>query len=515
MAQNKRPDNKVEIGVKILAEKKTPAYLLRLQTGDAELRMTAYLTVFDAENTIAPSELIELLAQNGVKENLDLEEIAKFCSKAAMGINQENVLLAQGTPPGAGKDGWLELTVKTSSSEAEFTEDDKGYVDLRTRHTFTNVEAGQQVGIIHPPQAGNPGKTVNGLPIPALMGKALEALPGEGIEFTPDGQKALATRAGRVVFDGRVLSIAEEFVVSGDVDLSVGNIDFNGFVEIKGDVLDDFHIRASKGIRVTGSVGACHLEAGGPVQIGGMAGLDIGTIKCRGDLTAGYLNQVEVQCYGTVNVAREIRNSTVKATRAIVLERGAIIGGETVALDGIEARVIGAVSGLRTLLTAGVYFPEADRLKELRYKQRSYNLQIQRIGAALGPLSGRTGLRKALQEAIELRISLLTERKVYLEQEKVQIDAELETFRTSEHPTANPKINILGRLMEGVVIHLGEAVEEIQQEHTGPISVIENTQSGGLRFVEHSPLKVMAAEIEAQVFGVEETSNEAQVNPKD
>jgi len=227
------------------------------------------------------------------------------------------------------------------------------------------------------------------------------------------------------------------------------------------------------------------------------------------------LNQGEVQCYGTVNVAREIRNSTVKATRAIVLERGAIIGGETVALDGIEARVIGAVSGLRTLLTAGVYFPEADRLKELRYKQRSYNLQIQRIGAALGPLSGRTGLRKALQEAIELRISLLTERKVYLEQEKVQIDAELETFRASEHPTANPKINILGRLMEGVVIDLGETIEEIQQEHTGPISVIENTQSGGLRFVEHSPLKVMAAEIEAQVFGVEETSNEAQVNPKD
>lgn len=510
MAQNKRPDDKVEIGVKILAEKKTPAYLLRLQTGDAQLRLTAYITVFDAENTIAPSELIELLAKNGVKNNLDLEEIAKFCSKAAMGINQENVLLAQGTPSGSGKDGWLELTVKTSSSDAEFTEDDKGYVDLRTRHTFTNVDAGQQIGIIHPPEAGEPGTTVNGLPIPAQMGKVLEVVAGEGVEFTADGQSALANRAGRVVFDGRILSVAEEFVVSGDVDLSVGNIDFNGFVEIKGDVLDDFHIRASKGIRVTGSVGACHLEAGGPVQIGGMAGLGIGTIKCRGDLTAGYLNQVEVQCYGTVNVAREIRNSTVKATRAVLLERGAIIGGETVALDGIEARIIGAVSGIRTLVTAGVYFPEADRLKELRYKQRSYNLQIQRIGAALGPLSGRTGLRKALQEAIELRISLLTERKVFLEQEKVQVDAELEVFRAAEHPSANPKVNILGRLMEGAVFHLGEAVEEIQQEHTGPISVIENTQSGGVRFVEYSPLKVKAADIEEEMAGGSDESSKEQ-----
>lgn len=497
-------NQKAEIGVKILAEKKTPAYLLRLQMGAAQLRLFAFITVYDAENSIAPSELIELLAKNDVKDGLDLEEIAKFCSKAAMGINQEEVLIASGREPVTGRDGWLELSVKTAGEELEFEEDEKGNVDLRTLQSFTNVEAGQKIGVIHLPGEGEPGQTVHGLPIPPIRGLPLELRTGEGVELGEDGLSAHATNAGRVVFDGSTLSIAEEFVVSGDVDMSVGNIDFNGFVEIKGDVLDDFDIRASKGIRVSGAVGACRLESGGPVEIGSMAGLGSGLIRCRGDLSAGYLNQVRVECWGNVKINNEIRNCSVKATSAVIVERGAISGGETVALDGIEARHLGSVSGIKTRLTAGVYFPEADRLATLRHQQRSYNLQIQRITSALGPLGKRKNQRKALQEAIELRVSLLTQRKANLETEKELVDAELDSFKAEEHPSANPKINALGALMEGVSISLGGTTEEIKAEHTGPISVIENSSSGGLRFLDHSPLQVTAAENEEAALAREE-----------
>lgn len=327
MVSSTQLDDKAKTGGKILVEKKTPAYDLRLQTDEMQDRLLAFITVVDTDNTISPSELIELLAQNGIKENLDLEEIAKFCSNAAMGSNQEDVLLATGVEPVAGRDGWLELTVRTSDNEVDFLEDEKGHVDMRTRHTFTNVEIGQQIGIIHPPEYGEPGVTVNGLPIPATKGAELEVKAGDGVELDSAGNCAIATKAGLVVFDGCVLSVTEEFLVSGDVDLSIGNIDFNGFVEVRGDVLDDFNIRARKGIRVTGSVGACCLESGGPVEIGGMNGLGSGLIRCRGDLRAAYLNQVQVECWGNVMVSCEIRNCGIKSTRAILVEGGVITGG--------------------------------------------------------------------------------------------------------------------------------------------------------------------------------------------
>ncbi len=503
---------KAEIGVKILAEKKTPAYILRLQLGASQLNLYAFITVFDAEHTIPPSELIELLAKNNVKDSLDLEEVAKFCSKAAMGISQEEIRIATGTEPIPGKDGWLELAVKTGGDDTAFIEDEQGNVDLRNLQSFTNVEAGQQIGIIHPPAYGSPGITVHGQPIPPLEGLPLDLCAGDGVELSADGASAIATSAGRVVFDGHTLAVAEEFVVRGDVDFSVGNIDFNGVVEIKGDVLDDFNIRASKGINVSGAVGACRLESDGPVEIGSMSGLGTGLIRCRGDLRANYLNQVRVECWGNVSVTHELRNCSVKATRAIIVERGSISGGEAVALDGIEAKTLGAASGVKTRLNAGVYFPEADRLNTLRQQQRSYNLQIQRIGAALGPLGKRKNLRKALQEAIELRVSLLTQRKINLVTEKKQVDAELESFKTEEHPSANPKINALGSLMEGVVISLGETTEEIKNKLTGPISVIENSTAGGLRFLEHSPLQVMATKIEAENISAEESTPDEEQN---
>ncbi len=122
----------------------------------------------------------------------------------------------------------------------------------------------------------------------------------------------------------------------------------------------------------------------------------------------------------------------------------------------------------------------------------------------LDPLAERPNLSKALQEVTDQRIRLLTERKTKLENENITIKAELASYQVDEHPSANPKINVIGTLMEGVVIHLGEAVKEIKLEYNGPISIIENTEAGGVRFIEHSPLQVNATEIAKKVVADEE-----------
>ncbi len=496
----KKSEKHVEVGTKQIGEFITDAYALRLEFRRNELECYAHIEVFDKDNSIPPAELITILRNHDITSAVDLEQVAIFCSEAASGENLEDFLLASGKEPVHGEDGWFELIVETGNSSTELVEDESGRVDFKNIQSFSNIEIGQQIGRVYPPTDGEPGVTATGKPIPAKPGKPTPIRAGSGVSFSEDGTQLIADQAGRAVFDNNVISVVEEMVVSGDVDFNIGHITFNGFVDIKGDVLDDFNITATKGINVTGTVGACQIQSGGPVTLGSMTGKGTGKISCKGTLRTRYLNQASIECWGDVHVEHEIRNSSVKATGQILCQKGVVSGGECIALEGIEVKTLGARAGTKTYVTSGVYFPETDRLKFLRARVKSVIEQIKKIGENLNTQRKRPldGLRPVLREAIEMRIGILTQRQVNLDTEREKLTEELLSFQMEEHPTANPKINVLGSLRERVVISLGETSEENTMELSGPLSIIENTTAGGLRHLTYSPLRVTATELEEE-----------------
>jgi len=487
----------VDIGAKQLGEFVNDAYTLRIEAHNNQLECRANITVYNASESISPSDLISILRNQNITKTVDLEQVAIFCSEAALGEDPQQFILASGTEPVHGKDGWFELIVATGKEKTDLVEDKSGRVDFKSVQSFSNVVPEQHIGNIHPPTTGEPGKTITGETLPPLPGKPSHIIAGSGVRFSDDGTQAIAEQAGRVVFDNNILTVAEEFTVNGDVDLSVGHISFNGFVDIKGDVLDDFNISATKGINITGAVGACQISSDGPVTIGTMAGKGIGKITCKGTLQARYLNQVTIECWGDVNISHEVRNAVIKSTGSINIPKGLVTGGELVALEGVEVKILGARAGAKTSVTSGVYFPETDRLKFLRSQIKSLVEQIKRIGITLNTLNNKPGneQRKALREATELRIGILTQRQVNLDEEREELAEELLNFSVAEHPTVNPQINILSTLKEGVFIELGETSDKIKTEISGPVSIIENTEQGGFRYLTYSPLKVGAEQI--------------------
>lgn len=496
----------VEVGIKLISEINEEAYDLRVEAHNGQLECRVSITTHDADHSISPAELINLLKMLDISEDLDLEQLAIFCTEAANGNDPKDFLLAVGTEPVSGIDGYFELFVDTGEEAIELEEDDQGRVNFKEIQAFTNVKPEQLIGTIYPPKPGTAGRTITGLPIPASLGQPAKLVAGDGIEIRENGTEAYAIKSGRVSFEKDILSIVEEFVVSGDVDLNIGHINFNGYVEIKGDVLDDFNIKATKGITVIGAVGACQLETEGPVTVGSMAGMGLGRIRCKGDLTARYLNHVTVECYGDVNVANEIRNSTIKATGSINVPAGLITGGQAIALEGIEAKLLGSKSGIKTYLTSGVYFPETDRLHFLRTRLTSIDYQLKKISETLPVLQKKPfdDMRPALREAIELRMSILSERQINITAEREKLSAELAEFDTDDHPTANAKINVLMSLKEGNIINLGVTTEEVKMEILGPVSIIENTKTGSIRQLSHSPLKITAEKLEEDAL-LEET----------
>ena len=455
--------------------------------------------IANSEPLIKPLDLFWFLQQNSIIQTIDYAAAYDFCAAIEIGVNPEPTVLAKGVEPIRGADGWFELTVKVSGEDAEFEEDQEGNIDLRNLNAYSEIEAEQKLGIVHLPQDGTPGINVQGFSVPAESGKLFELIAGEGVFLKFDDRVAFAEKSGRALFEKQTISVVDQLVISGDVDLSIGNIDFHGFVEVKGEVPDDFDINATKGIQIAGPVGACHIESGGSVDISSMAGKEIGRIICHGDLHANYLNQVTVLCYGDIYVTREIRNSQIKSTGRVVVEQGSIIGGKCTAMEGIEVKTLGTSSGQRTQLVAGIYFPDADRFDYLQEQVKNLNIQIHSINEALRPLEKFLQQLKGDADTAKLRLTVLNEQLVKLQEERDRLNAEISSSTHQKFNTINPKINILSALKEGSFITLGETTTEIRIERSGPMSIIENTRDGGFRYLSLSPMQIMAEQLEEEI----------------
>lgn len=477
---------------KVLREESNEFYTLKIELDAEEFECRGTIAPKTKGTFLTPQGLTQTLNDCGVSEGLLPGAIAAFCQNAGQGKSQEQVLLAEGKRPLPGPDGWIEFYARVSSKEIKLdAEDESGVIDLRNLNFFSNVEPEDPIGLLHPPRNGEPGTTVTGLPGRPLQGKPLVVVAGAGVRVEQDGTKFVAEMQGRVVYEGGTLSVSEEYTVAGDVNFEVGSIRFLGMVDVRGDVLDDFNISALKGLSVAGAVGACHIESQGNIMLGSMSGKGIGTIKCGGDLVARFLNDVYVECEGNVVVGSEIRNSVIKAGGYISVENGQIFGGKCVALEGIEGKVLGSYLGVRTKLTAGVYFREVDSLKALRKRQNLIQEQSKRISDALGPLQ-HNPVSKLLEGAIKKRIEVLTARLEELTKEQESVAAELAGFALQEHATAEAKINARATLEEGVVLCLGEVVEDVRAAINGPLSVTPNAAGTGLSYDSLTPLRVKA-----------------------
>lgn len=480
----------VDIGAKRIADYVNDSYELILDAHHNSIECRASINVFNTRDSIAPAELIHILQNNKITDTVDLEQVAIFCSEAASGEDPQNVLLAKGKEAKNGVDGWFELVVNTGRDDAELEEDDQGRVDFKSIQAFSNVEPKQLIGVVYPPTQGTAGLTIYGEEIEPIPGRICEIIAGKGVSISSEGTTITAEQGGRVVFENKVISITEELVINGDVDLSIGHISFNGFVDIKGDVLDDFNISSTKGIKISGAVGNCQIISEGPVSVGSMAGAGQGKVSCYGSFNARYVNQVNIESLGDINIQSEARNSILKATGKINVAKGLITGGSAIALEGIEARIIGARTGTKTLLTSGVYFPEADRLIFLRTRIKSLAEQFKRINVTLTSLNSQNlaDKRPALRDATLLRIGILTQRQVNLDEERDALMAELNAFTLTEHKSAAPVINVLDSLQEGVICSLGESYGEVTADIATPATIAENSDNGSFRYLSYTPL---------------------------
>jgi len=451
------------------SEIKKLGYSLYIRIPDNRLECRCSYVPREQGTMITGDELSAFLGQYNIREGLDQEAFDDFVVKAIAGQQQVDVLLASGTAPVVGADEYISLSVH-SSAAVHSGEEGVTNIDMHIVQAFINVSAGDEIGRIIPAEPGIHGLDITGQPIPPQPGKPLHVTIGKNIRTEEDGALLIAAATGRFCQSGTEISVEEEYVVKGDVNFRIGSINFKGVVEVRGDVLDNFDITASKGLTVTGNIGSCSLVSDGDVTFCGMDGQDNGRIVCGGTLRAHFIHDVVVECAGDVIVDVEIHNCTIRTLGRIIVDKGAISGGAYIARGGIEARKIGSAASVHTKLQAGVDYHDVDELEKLF--------------AMLAETQSKAKQSQSLSEITELRKAAAS------------LSDRIMVIRGKANAIANAKINAKAVLYENVQLLIGGATETIQEQKDGPLTVVENSIDGGLRFLSMTGLHVKATDIE-------------------
>jgi len=451
------------------SEVKKLGYSLYLKIPENRLECRCSYIPHNLGSMMTRDELTTFLKQYNVKEGIDQEALDDFVIKAAAGIQLVDVLLASGTPPVNGDDEYISLSVQESTT-VQSGEEDTTSVDMYMVQTFINVSSGDEIGRIIPAGAGTPGRNIMGIPIPPQPGKPMKCTIGKNIRIEEEGTLLVAAATGRLCRSAGEISVEEEYLVKGDVNFRIGTINFRGFVEVRGDVLDNFDITASKGLKVSGNIGVCNIVSEGDITFCGMDGQERGKIVCGGNLHAHFIHDVDVECAGDVIVDVEIHNCRVRTLGRIAVDKGAIAGGSYIARGGIESKKLGSASSQHTKLHAGVDYHDLELLQQLF--------------AALAETEEKVKQSQSLSEIAELRKT-----SAALGDNIIAIRAKTDEF-------TNAKINVKSVLYENVELTVGSVTEETKEQMDGAHSIIENSIEGGLRYLSMTGLNVKAVDIE-------------------
>ncbi|MGC4064942.1 MAG: FapA family protein [Polyangiaceae bacterium] len=214
----------------------------RIRTHISEDGLSAYVSVTPGPS-LEGSALLDELAAQGVTTGLLDETIASLAAAIAdPTFHCEATLVAIGRAAIPPVDAYIEWAVAVGLLAGHVRED--GSVDYHDREFPKPLRRGEELGTLHAPVAGVEGIRIDGSPIGVAVARKLGVRLGSGVEVV--GERILSSRDGVLLFiAGQSLDVVDHHVHQGPVDLHCGNLNMQGSLAIKGDVLRPFQVSAT------------------------------------------------------------------------------------------------------------------------------------------------------------------------------------------------------------------------------------------------------------------------------
>lgn len=343
-----------------LVEKES--YVLRV-TPD---KMQAYIKFY------APSEGGQLLTAEEVLEELEQQKITDgICEERLRNFFTarnylEEFLIAEGTCPVQGQNAYIEYCFCTDK-KAKPTLLEDGSVDFFHLNMVSSCKKDGALAYLHPAVPGSAGKNVCGEEILPANVRDIKFQYGKNIRISEDGLTMYSMVDGHAELVDDKVFVSDVLQVE-NVDNSTGNIDYEGTVEINGNVCTNFEVKTRGDIIVRGVVEGAYLEAEGNIVIvRGMNGMGKGVLKAGGNIISKFLENATAQANGYVS-AESILHSQVMAGSEITVsgKRGFITGGKVCAAGLVDVKTLGSSMGADTVVEVGADPEIKTRIAELQ-----------------------------------------------------------------------------------------------------------------------------------------------------
>ena len=268
-------------------------------------------------------------------------------------------VIAEGLSPIEGKQPYIEYKFDINAGRDRTPKiRPDGTVDYNSVEVINPVNVGELLATIIPGEMGTAGKDVYGNDIYPEDLQEVSINIGNNVELNEEGDCAYSICDGQAAYRGGKIYVDNVYIVYGDVDVSTGNIAFNGDVLINGTVRTGFSVSAKGNVEINGAVEGAQIKAGKNILIrAGIQGMKKAYIVSGEDVTAKFIESAVVVAEGFVN-SSSILYSDVTSDKGIFVKgkKAIIVGGVIQALGHIECDKAGSIMGSNTLLRVG--YPE-------------------------------------------------------------------------------------------------------------------------------------------------------------
>ena len=374
----------------------------------------------------------------------------------------KDIIAAKGKEIVYGKDAKIDYYFNTDIHARPTVRED-GSVDFFNLNAINNCTENMLLAQITPEIKGESGRNVKGEVLEAPAVKAAYFRYNRNCETSEDKLQLFAKVNGHVTLVDGMVFVSDVYEVE-DVDNSTGNIDYEGSVQINGNVLSNFTVRAKGNVIVSGVVEGATIVADGNIIITrGMNGMNKGVLSAGGNIIAKFLENSTVEADGYVQT-ESILHSNVRAGKYVEVngKRGFITGGHVAATESLTVKTLGSTMGATTIVEVGAD-PKA---KEEYQKTQKDIAELQKIIRSTQTILSSYAQKRAKgmtlnKEQLEYikQLALLTETK------KKELDActeKIEKLQSDMEVQSQAYVKVTDQAYVGTKIIIGDLSMVVQ-----------------------------------------------------
>jgi uncharacterized protein (DUF342 family) len=383
----------------------------------------------------------------------------------------KQILIAEGIAPVNGEDSIVRM-YELKDPKPEIKED--GNADYYELNLINRVSEGEWLGERTDPTSGTPGKSVKGRVIPAVPGKRYPLMyDRESVrEVYENGVTTLySLRNGAVNYRGDRINVSNYLEINQDIDFKTGNIDFDGYLTVKGSVEDGFSVLANKDIEILGVLGIGSvkeiLSRNGSIYIkGGIAGKSRAVIISKKDIFTKYVADATIICEGSVHIGFYCLNSNITAKEVILdSTKGQIIGGNINAEIRVVSSIIGSPAEKRTNITVKGF----DRLA-LKRKLDNILKEIENLKYALSKVKQEMSVYSNTMELDKFKLAKfesVKDRFFRIKDDLKELEDQKKSLSSYLKAHGEGEVSVLKKVFPGTVIEIKNVVKEIERVYIG------------------------------------------------